>query len=98
LSWHCAVRYNPSTIKRGPKFKQGVQPIVKNFLETQIGKEVDVTCEGATISGRITGIEGDVLCIEKEGVTCYVNIQKIVAVWEPRERKVQAPGFSARSL
>jgi hypothetical protein len=82
----------------GLKLKQGVQAIVKNFLETQLGKEVDVTCEGATISGRITRIEGDVLWIEKEGVTCYVNIQKIVVVWEQRERKVQAPGFGARSL
>ena len=77
---------------------KGVQQAVKNFLETQMGKEVDVTCEGATISGRITRIEGDVLCIEKEGVTCYINIQKIVAVWEPRERKVQAPGFGGRPL
>jgi hypothetical protein len=80
------------------EFNQGVQQAVKNFLETQMGKEVDVTCEGATISGRITQIEGDVLCIEKEGVICYINIQKIVAVWEPRERKVQAPGFGGRPL
>lgn len=74
------------------------ESIVKNFLETQLGKEVDLTCEGATISGRITRIEGDVVWIEKEGVMCYVNIQKIVVVWEQRERKVQAPGFGARSL
>ena len=101
LSSHRAVLYNLASPhgKHGrPKSNQGVQAIVKNFLETQLGKEVDLTCEGATISGRITRIEGDVLWIEKEGVTCYVNIQKIVVVWEQRERKVQAPGFGARSL
>ncbi|NBO63842.1 MAG: DUF2642 domain-containing protein [Acidobacteria bacterium] len=69
---------------------------VKNFLETQIGKEVDVTCEGATISGRVIKVEGDVLWLEKEGVTCFVNIQKIVVIWEQRERRVQPPGFGAR--
>jgi len=69
---------------------------VKNFLETQMGKEIDVTCEGATISGRVIRIEGNILSLEKEGVTCHINIDKIVVVWEPRDRKVQAPGFTAR--
>ena len=70
---------------------------MKNFLETQLGKEVDVTCEGATISGRVVRVEDGVLWLEKEGVTCYVNIQKIVVVWEQRERRAQPPGFGARS-
>ena len=69
---------------------------MKNFLESQMGKEIDVTCEGATISGRVTRIEGNILSLEKEGVICHINIDKIVVVWEPRDRKVQAPGFTVR--
>ncbi|MGA1367219.1 MAG: MM0924 family protein [Blastocatellia bacterium] len=69
---------------------------MKNFLESQMGKEIDVTCEGATISGRVTRIEGNILSLEKEGVTCHINIDKIVVVWEPRDRKAQTPGFTAR--
>ncbi|MFZ4626890.1 MAG: MM0924 family protein [Blastocatellia bacterium] len=69
---------------------------MKNFLESQMGKEIDVTCEGATISGRVTRIEGNILSLEKEGVICHINIDKIVVVWEPRDRKVQTPGFTAR--
>lgn len=71
---------------------------MKNFLETQLGKEVDVTCEGATISGLITRVEEEVLCLENEGVTCYINIRKIVAVREQRERRAQPPGFGARAV
>jgi hypothetical protein len=71
---------------------------VKNFLESQMGREIDVTCEGATVSGRVTRIEGNILSLEKEGVLCHINIDKIVVVWEPRDRKVQAPGFTARSV
>lgn len=67
---------------------------MKNFLETQMGKEIDVTCEGATISGRVTKIEGDVLILEKEGVICYINIDKIVVVWEQKEKRSQPPGFT----
>ncbi len=71
---------------------------MKNFLESQMGREIDVTCEGATVSGRVTRIEGNILSLEKEGVLCHINIDKIVVVWEPRDRKVQAPGFTARSV
>lgn len=62
-----------------------------------MGKEVDITCDGATVSGRIVKIEGDVLQLEKDGVACYVSIPRIVVVWEPREKKLQPPGFGNRS-
>jgi len=62
-------------------------------LERLVGKEIEVICEGASISGKVTRIDGNVLHLEKDEVTCYVNIEKIVVVWDSREKKGQPPGF-----
>ena len=70
---------------------------MKDFLETRIGKEVDVHCGTATVSGRVMLVEGNVLYLEKDEVTCYVNIDKIVAVWDSRGKKAIPPGFVFRS-
>jgi hypothetical protein len=95
------MRYNQVSYYSGSagqhNFIQGVTRSVKNFLETQMGREVDITCEGATVSGRIVRIDGDVLHVEKDGVICYVSIPRIVVIWEQREKKVQSPGFANRS-
>ena len=66
---------------------------MRNFLERLVGKEIEVICEGASISGKVTRIDGNVLHLEKDEVTCYVNIEKIVVVWDSREKKGQPPGF-----
>jgi hypothetical protein len=58
-----------------------------------MGKEIEVICEGASISGRVTRIDGNVLHLEKDEVTCYVSIEKIVVFWDSREKKAQPPGF-----
>lgn len=68
---------------------------MKKFLETRLGKEIDVHCEGAVIRGMATKIEGNVLHLEKEDVVCYINIDRIVAVWDSREKKTNPPGFIA---
>jgi hypothetical protein len=70
---------------------------VRNFLESRLGKEIDVQCEGAAVSGKITRVEGNILHLEKDDVTLYVNIEKIVVVWDAREKKAQSPGFLAKS-
>jgi len=70
---------------------------VRNFLERHLGKEIEVVCEGGSISGKVTKVEGNVLHLEKDEVTCYVNIEKIVVVWDSREKKGQPPGFLSRS-
>jgi hypothetical protein len=69
---------------------------VRNFLEGRMGKEIDVHCGIAIISGKVTKVEANLLHLEKEGVTCYVNIEKIIAVWDARERKANLPGFLTR--
>ncbi|MGE0886175.1 MAG: MM0924 family protein [Blastocatellales bacterium] len=66
---------------------------MRNFLEGRLGKEIDVQCEGATVSGKVVKIEGNVLHLEKDEMTCFVNIEKIIVVWDSREKKAQSPGF-----
>ena len=66
---------------------------MRNFLEKLKDKEIEVICEGASISGKVTKIEGNVLHLEKDEVTCFVNIEKIVVVWDSREKKANPPGF-----
>jgi hypothetical protein len=66
---------------------------VRNFLESSINQELDLHCGAITISGTVKKIEGDVLVLEKDGVTCYVNIDKIIVAWKSREKKGNFPGF-----
>ena len=70
---------------------------MKNFLETRLGKELDIHCGGAIITGKVTRVDGNILYLEKDDVTCYVNIEKIIAVWDSREKKQNMPGFGTPS-
>ncbi len=66
---------------------------MRNFLESRLGKEVEVCCQGITVSGRVTKVEGNVLYLEKDDITAHVNIEKIVIVWDSQEKKAHSPGF-----
>ena len=66
--------------------------IVRNLLESWTGKEIDVLCEGATVTGKVLRVEGNILVLEKDEQRCYVSIEKVVAVWEKQEKK-KAAGF-----
>ena len=70
---------------------------VRNFLENRLGKEVEVCCVWITVSGKATKVEGNVLHLEKDGVTAYVNIEKIIIVWDSQEKKAHSPGFISQS-
>ncbi len=70
---------------------------MRNFLEGRLGKEIDVQCEGTTVSGKVVKIEGNVLHLEKDDMTCFVNIEKILVVWDSREKKAQSPGFLTKA-
>ena len=67
---------------------------MRNFLESRLGKEIDLNCGSLSITGKVTKIEGEVVHVEKDGVICYVNIEKIIAVWDLQEKKPQKPGFA----
>lgn len=67
---------------------------MRNLLESRIGKEIDVYCGGPSFTGTVQRIDGSVLILEKDDVICYINIEKIVAVWDAREKKGKSPGFT----
>ena len=66
---------------------------MRNLLESRIGKEVDLQCEGTATSGKIVRVEGNILVLEKEDRQGYVNIEKIVALWDKPEKKIKSAGF-----
>ena len=59
-----------------------------------MGREIDVRCSGASsLRGECVKVENGVLHLkDDEGETCYVAIDKIVAVWEKKAKERQ-PGF-----
>ena len=67
---------------------------MQDLLTKLIGKEIDVVCAGAaSLRGKVVNVEDSVLQIEDdEGQIGYVSIDKIVAVWEKRD-KDRHPGF-----
>ena len=69
--------------------------IVRNLLESWIGKEIDVLCEGVTVAGKVVRVEGNLLVLEleKDEQRCYINIEKIVAVWDKQDKKPKSAGF-----
>ena len=53
------------------------------------GRTIDVFC-GATSSlrGKVSKVESGVLHLEDDsGETCYIAIEKIIAVWEKRDKE-----------
>lgn len=60
---------------------------MENFLSRFIGKNIDVYCGGASsVRGEVLKVETGVLHLrDDEGKSCYVAIDKIVAVWEARD-------------
>jgi hypothetical protein len=71
---------------------------MKEFLKTLTGRRIDIFC-GATSSmrGEVIKVEGGVLHLkDDDGETCYIAIEKVIAVWEKRDKDHQA-GFVSKS-
>ncbi len=68
------------------------------LLSKMIGQEVDVVCVGSTtLRGKVINVEDGVLHLkDDENEICYLAIDKIVTVWEKRDRDRQ-PGFVGKS-
>jgi len=71
---------------------------MQELLSKLIGREIDVVCSGASsLRGECLKVEAGVLQLkDEEGETCYVAIDKIVVVWEKKEKDRQ-PGFVFKS-
>ena len=71
---------------------------MENFLKTLMGRRIDVFC-GATSSlrGVVAQVDNGVLHLkDNDGETCYIAIEKIIAVWEKRD-KARHSGFVFKS-
>ena len=71
---------------------------MEQLLSRLIGKEIDVVCSGAaSLRGECISVGDGVLELkDNEGETCYVAVDKIVAVWEKKD-KDRHPGFVFKS-
>jgi small nuclear ribonucleoprotein (snRNP)-like protein len=71
---------------------------MRDLLSKLIDKEVDVVCTGtSSLRGTVTKVDGDVLHLKDDNDdVCYVAIDKIIAVWEKRD-KDRHPGFVFKS-
>jgi hypothetical protein len=62
---------------------------MENFLKTLIGQRIDVFC-GATSSlrGEAVKVADGVLHLkDDDDEVCYIAIEKIIAVWEKRDKE-----------
>ena len=67
---------------------------MEQLLAKLIGREIDVICAGTSpLRGECVGVENSVLQLKNdEGEVFYINVDKIVAVWENKD-KSRHPGF-----
>jgi hypothetical protein len=67
---------------------------MEELLARMIGREIDVVCSGASsLRGHVVAVESGVLQLkDDQDQICHIAIEKIVAVWEKRE-KGHLPGF-----
>ena len=67
---------------------------MKELLSSLIGREVDVVCTGtSSLRGKVVKVDDGVVQIkDDDDNVCYVALDKIIAVWEKRDRN-RHPGF-----
>lgn len=72
---------------------------MQEFLSRMIGRKLDVFCGGASsLRGEVVKVEGGVLHLrDDEDQMCFVAVEKIVVVWESRDKEKQA-GFVSGAL
>ena len=68
------------------------------LLSKLMGRKIDVVCYGASsLRGEVVKVEGGVLQLkDDEDQICHVAIDKIIAVWEKRDKE-RHPGFVFKS-
>jgi DNA-binding NtrC family response regulator len=72
--------------------------IMEEFLKTLTGKKIDAFCGGpSSLRGKVVKVESGVLHLQDDaGDVCYVAVEKIIAVWEKRDKEHLA-GFVSKS-
>jgi len=72
--------------------------LMEALLSKLMGRKIDVVCYGASsLRGEVVKVEGGVLQLkDDEDQICHVAIDKIIAVWEKRDKE-RHPGFVFKS-
>lgn len=70
---------------------------MEEFLRTLIGRKIDAFCGGASnVRGEVIKVENGVLHLKDDDEVSYVAVDKIVAVWEKRDKE-HHPGFMSKA-
>ncbi|MFN2578415.1 MAG: MM0924 family protein [Pyrinomonadaceae bacterium] len=70
---------------------------MKELLSKMVKQEIDVVCTTSSLRGTVVKVEDNVLHLKDDnGDVCYVAIDKIIAVWEKRDKERQS-GFVSRN-
>lgn len=67
---------------------------MKELLENRIGKEIELSFGAGAVGGKIIGIDNDILHLEKDDQAFFVRIEKIVAIWDTKEKNEKKGKFS----
>ena len=78
----------PGAVATGKDFQ------MQELLSKMVGQEVDVVCTGrSSLRGKVVKVgDGVVKIKDDDDNVCYVALDKIIAVWEKRDRN-RHPGF-----
>jgi ABC-type phosphate transport system auxiliary subunit len=62
---------------------------MEDFLKTLLGQRIDVFCgASSSMRGVVAQVEKGVLHLkDNNGETCYIAIEKIIAVWEKSDKE-----------
>ena len=67
---------------------------MKELLENRIGKEIELSFGAGAVGGKIIRIANDILHLEKDDQAFFVRIEKIVAIWDVKEKNEKKGKFS----
>lgn len=67
---------------------------MREILESRIGKEIELSFGAGGVGGKIIKIDNDLLHLEKDDQAFFVRIEKIVAVWDSKEKNEKKGKFS----
>ncbi len=79
---------------------RGVNNTMQELLSKMINHRIDIYCSStANLRGEVMKVESHILHLKDENKqTCYVAIDKIVAIWEINDEHDHRAGFVFGSL
>ncbi len=71
---------------------------MEELLKSLTGKQIDIFCgAGVSLLGDLAKVENCILHLkDDDGQICYVAVDKVIAVWEKRDKE-RLTGFLSKS-